>query len=66
VGVAAEEVALPLDELRRADEAFLSSTIREVQPIATVDGERLRSVNGPVTQRLAAAFRDLAARDLDP
>lgn len=66
VGVAAEEVALPLDDLRRADEAFLSSTIREVQPIATVDGERLRSVNGTITRRLAAAFRDLAARDLDP
>jgi branched-chain amino acid aminotransferase len=65
-GVPVEEVALPLDALRDADEAFLSSTIREVQPIATVDGTPLRQVDGPVTQRLAAAFRDLAARDLDP
>jgi branched-chain amino acid aminotransferase len=62
----AKEAVLTLDDLRDADEAFLSSTIREVQPIATVDGRELRMPHGPVTQQLAAAFKELVARDLDP
>jgi branched-chain amino acid aminotransferase len=62
----AQEATLALDDLREADEAFLSSTVREVQPIASVDGKPLPAVPGPVTQRCAAAFRELVARDLDP
>jgi branched-chain amino acid aminotransferase len=62
----AEERELTLNELRDADEAFLSSTTREVQPIAHVDGVELSEVGGPVTAKLAAAFRDLVRRDLDP
>ena len=57
---------MPVDALRHADEAFLSSTTREVQPIATVDGVALPRSPGPITTRLAAAFTDLTARDLDP
>jgi len=52
--------------LRDADEAFVSSTVREVQAIAEVDGRPLPAVPGPVTSRLAAAFTDLTRRDLDP
>jgi branched-chain amino acid aminotransferase len=63
---AAEEAVLSLDDLRTATEAFLTSTIREVQPIATVDGAPLARCNGPVTQRAAAAFTGLVARDVDP
>src|SRR4029079_2585823 len=61
-----EESDVPIAELAGSDEAFLSSTTREVQPIARVDGTQLRNVGGPVSARLAAAFRDLVARDLDP
>ncbi len=66
VSVAAAETAIPLGELATAEEAFLSSTTREVQPIAHVDGARLPLAPGPVTARLAAAFKDLVARDPDP
>jgi branched-chain amino acid aminotransferase len=58
--------AVPIGELAQAEEAFLSSTTREVHPIAHVDGVALPRVPGPVTQRLADAFADLVARDLDP
>jgi branched-chain amino acid aminotransferase len=64
--VPTEERDVPIDELVACDEAFLSSTTREVQPIACVDGTQLRNVGGPVSERLAAAFRDLVAHDLDP
>ncbi len=43
VGVPIEEHDVPVDALRRADEAFVTSTVREVQPIATVDGVALPS-----------------------
>ncbi|MBW3627581.1 MAG: aminotransferase class IV, partial [Actinobacteria bacterium] len=44
-----EEQPLPLSALADADEAFLTSTTREVQPIATVDGHRLPEAPGPLT-----------------
>ncbi len=66
LGTPIHETALPLGALRDADEAFLTSTTREVQPISTVDGHELSGAPGPVTERLAAAFTALVARDLDP
>ena len=49
-----------------AEEAFLSSTTREVQAIATVDDHALPIAPGPMTTRLAAAFTDLVQSELDP
>jgi branched-chain amino acid aminotransferase len=66
VGLTAEERAVSLDELRAADEAFLTSTTREVQAISRVDSHDLPHVPGAVTQQLADAFRELVKRDLDP
>jgi branched-chain amino acid aminotransferase len=61
-----EEASLPLDALGAADEAFLTSTTREVQAVGSVDGRALPAAPGPLTTRLDAAFRGLVARDLDP
>lgn len=61
-----EEEVLDVDALRRADEAFLTSSTRDVHPIATVDGRRLPQTPGPLTARAAAAFAELVSRDLDP
>jgi branched-chain amino acid aminotransferase len=66
IGIPIEERDVPVGALRDADEAFVSSTVREVQAIAEVDGRPLPAVPGPVTSRLAAAFTDLTRRDLDP
>jgi branched-chain amino acid aminotransferase len=60
------EKDLPLDALASADEAFLTSSTRDVQPIATVDGVPLPACPGPLTERAAAALADLEARTLDP
>ncbi len=59
---------LPLSALADAEEAFLSSSTREVQPILSVDGRRLarRHRRGGLTQAAAATFRDLVRRDIDP
>jgi branched-chain amino acid aminotransferase len=66
LGMPVEETALSLDALRDADEAFLTSTTREVQPIAAVDDRELPSAPGPVTGKLAELFTALVARELDP
>jgi branched-chain amino acid aminotransferase len=61
-----KEADVSIDALANADEAFLSSTTREVQPIAHVDGVALPAAPGPAATALATAFRALVARDIDP
>lgn len=65
-GIPHRETALPFTAIRDGDEAFLSSTTREVQSIAHVDGTALPQAPGPVTEALRTAFTALIARDLDP
>ncbi len=65
-GIASAERDMPITALAESDEAFLSSTTREVQPIERVDGVRLREVGGQVSTALASAFRELVAREIDP
>jgi branched-chain amino acid aminotransferase len=66
IDVIAIEEPCPLTDLAAADEAFLSSTTREVQAITRVDGAALPNAPGSITTRLADAFTDLVARDMDP
>lgn len=62
----AVEEDLPLSALADADEAFLTSTTREVQPIATVDGRALPLAPGPLTEAAAAAYKSVVSRSIDP
>jgi branched-chain amino acid aminotransferase len=64
-GVDAREADLPMTALSSVSESFLTSTTREVQAISAIDDRNLEAP-GPVAVCLAAAFRDLVARDLDP
>ena len=49
----AAERSCTLEELLRADEAFLASTTREVEPIAAID-DRVFDAPGPVSLRTGA------------
>jgi len=62
----AEEADLPLSALADADEAFLTSSTRDVQAISSVDGASLPACPGPLTKAAGDAFRDLQNRDSDP
>ncbi len=57
---------LPLPALANADEAFLTSSTRDVQAISSVDGSPLSASPGPLTKAAADAFRELQERDADP
>ncbi|MFJ3902577.1 aminotransferase class IV [Streptomyces sp. NPDC090025] len=62
----AEETDLPLDVLDRADEIFLTSTLRDVQAVHRVDGRELAGAPGPVTAKAMRIFDERAAEDRDP
>jgi branched-chain amino acid aminotransferase len=62
----AVEADVPLGDLARVEEAFLTSSTRDVQPISAVDSRALPRCPGPLTEAAAVAFADLVARDLDP
>jgi len=60
------EVTLHPDALSEADEAFLTSSLRRVQPIAVADGRRLPKAPGPITRRIATLHRRLLSTKPDP
>ncbi|HVN50808.1 MAG TPA: aminotransferase class IV [Acidimicrobiales bacterium] len=57
---------VPMARLAEVEEAFLTSSTRDVQPIHSVDGRPLPTTAGPRTSEAATAFAELQARDLDP
>jgi branched-subunit amino acid aminotransferase/4-amino-4-deoxychorismate lyase len=60
-GIEVREQVLRDDDLFGADEAFLTSTTREVVPIVAVDERNIgNGTPGPVTSKLLNAFRDRA------
>jgi branched-chain amino acid aminotransferase len=60
------ERTVPLDALRDASEAFLTSTGREVQPIRRVDGVPLASCPGPFTELARSAWLASYGPGTDP
>ncbi|MGW0546730.1 aminotransferase class IV [Streptomyces altiplanensis] len=62
----AREADLPLDVLERADEVFLTSTLRDVQAVHRIGGRQLPGAPGPVTAKAMRVFDERAASDLDP
>jgi branched-subunit amino acid aminotransferase/4-amino-4-deoxychorismate lyase len=58
LGYAVEEGLFPLADALAADEAFTSSSVREVLPVVELDGRPLG--RGPAADELQAALRELA------
>jgi branched-chain amino acid aminotransferase len=59
----ASERSCTLEELGEADEAFLASTTREVQPVAQIDGHSFNG-SGTVSARVAAAVSERVRSEL--
>ncbi|MEU6118982.1 aminodeoxychorismate lyase [Streptomyces sp. NPDC047117] len=62
----AKETDLPLEALERAEEIFLTSTLRDVQAVTRNDGRQLGDAPGPVTAKAMRIFTERAAADFDP
>lgn len=65
-GIPATEADMTMKEFGEVEEAFLTSTTREVQPIGSVDGRVLPRAPGDVTARLKEALRGWMEREMDP
>ncbi|MEU7836273.1 MULTISPECIES: aminotransferase class IV [unclassified Nonomuraea] len=61
-----EEADVPLSALYTAEEAFLTSTTRDIQPIRLVDETELPVAPGPITAKAMRIFAEHAAADLNP
>lgn len=60
------ELPLTRHDLYNADEAFLTSTLKEVLAVTRIDGRRIGYGRpGPLTQRLRRAFQQLVKQELD-
>jgi branched-chain amino acid aminotransferase len=58
-GIALSERVLRPEDLYRADEVFITSSIREVMPVVRVDGRAIGGGQpGPVTRAMHRAFRE--------
>jgi len=64
----AKEAELPISVLRPGgvDEAFLTSTIRGVQPLLVVDGQRIVDEAGPVTAKAKSVYDEIVASTPEP
>ena len=56
LGITAAERPLTLADLQAADDLFLTSSLRGIRPVRTLDGAPLGSTD-PVVERLATALR---------
>ena len=65
-GIEAFEEPLKLRDLGGAEEVFLTSTTREVQPVARVDGKLVGTGDGEVAGVLGSAYQALVRRSIDP
>jgi branched-chain amino acid aminotransferase len=59
-----EECTWHVDDLRGAEEAFLASTTREIQAVASVDGRVFAAAPGPRTREAQEAFAATLGREL--
>jgi branched-chain amino acid aminotransferase len=59
-----EEGAFKVDDLRGTHEAFLASTVREVQPVSAIDGRALPQCPGERTREAIAAFDSILGREM--
>lgn len=65
LGIGAAETELPVSALTEADELFLTSSTREIQPLVELDGRQAGGgAPGELTTRLALAYSDMVEREL--
>ena len=63
-GIRTIERALPLPELLSADEVFMTSTTRNVQPVRRIDEVSFPQAPGPLTERLSRLLSEAIQRSL--
>ena len=64
LNIEAVETEIEPDELRSADEAFLTNVLMEVMPLVNVDGHDIGPGKpGEITRKLLQAYRELVRKE---
>jgi branched-chain amino acid aminotransferase len=63
-GLPVIERPLTMNDVDQAEEAFITSTTREVQAVSRIEGHEFGQAPGPVTRRLAEAFSEFVERSI--
>jgi len=64
IRIPAAEAAIDLDRLLKADEVFLSGTVKGIMPVTLIDGKAVGGAKpGPVSRRLIDLYEAALARD---
>ncbi len=64
--IPAREKRFSLFDVYSADEVFITGTFAGLSPVRAVDDRSIETVNGPITQQLRSAYRDLVRENLTP
>lgn len=62
----AEEEDVPFEALAEAEEVFLTSSLRDVQPVNRIDARELPATPGPVTAKAVEVFAERSAENPNP
>lgn len=65
-GIPAIEKRFSLYDVYSADEVFLTGTFAGVSPVRSVDKREIAALNGPMTQRIGALYRQFVDKNLTP
>ncbi|HPF24223.1 MAG TPA: aminotransferase class IV [Hyphomonas sp.] len=65
-GIPVFEKRFSLFDVYSADEAFITGTFAGVTPVREVDGRSIEHIDGPISQKIRAAYKALQARSLTP
>ncbi|HET7212640.1 MAG TPA: aminotransferase class IV [Terriglobia bacterium] len=63
-GARVKEATIQMEDLSAAEEVFITSTTREVQPVSQIEDRTIAQAGGPVTQGLAKAFSQYVEQSL--
>jgi branched-chain amino acid aminotransferase len=61
-----EEIDIPMSVVATIEESFVSSSTRDVQPIASIDGRPLSRCGGALTAAASEKLRELQGQTFDP
>ncbi len=65
LGLKAYKRRVSLNELRGAEEAFLTNSLIELMPLVEIDGRRIsKGKSGPLTQRIHRAYQTLVKEEI--
>lgn len=59
--ISVKEIDTPISQLADAEEAFLTSTLREVMPLSSIDGRQLPKAR-PIGEQVRALFNEFTSR----